>query len=160
MAPRRGPICCWHHAQASSADPGASSHHVRRCGWRGPPDVVCHGFRSCRGVPAPIWCQRFDHGIEFFASMMVEGSAGPLLGLHNRSRVRRGGVPLLGIGKGAARSQGSNERNPSPRGRVDRFLPPGGRIKPRSCPLIVHSILTIGDRQFPFFRYPKIGTGQ
>jgi hypothetical protein len=56
-------------------------------GGVGPPNVVYHGFKSCQVVPTPIWCQKFDHGLEFSLLVMVGGSTGPLLGLHPRPRV-------------------------------------------------------------------------
>jgi hypothetical protein len=68
--------------------------------------------------------------------------------------------PSLGSGEALPAPKGSDVPNLRPRGRVSRNLPSGGRVKPRSRPLTVCLILIVGDSEFPFFGYPKIGTRQ
>jgi hypothetical protein len=85
-------------------------------------------------------------------------------------RVGRNGAPLLGVGRGVARSQrvrraepapqGSDVLNLRPRGRTSGNLPPGDQEKPWSRPLAVRSILIVREREFSFFGYLKIATRQ
>jgi hypothetical protein len=85
-----------------------------------------------------------------------------------RPQVQVGWSFPLGVERGVARSQGvrgaklasqgSGVLNLRPKGRGSRNLPPRDWMKPRSCPLAIHSILSVGEREFHFFEYPKIGT--
>jgi hypothetical protein len=69
-------------------------------------------------------------------------------------------LPSLGSGEALLALKGSGVPSMRPRGRASQNLPPRGQAKPWLCPLAIRLILIIGDREFPFFGYPKIGTRQ
>jgi hypothetical protein len=141
--PRRGLVCRWRHARASSAGRGAPFRRAWRCGRRGPsqewPVVVTGRVEAC---PRPSSVRSLTPVSSFY----LRGSKGDagLRGIRaltqRRSRafgVGRNRAPLLGVGRGVARSQGVGCAEPVPQGSGVPDLPPRGRLKPRSRPLLV-----------------------
>jgi hypothetical protein len=46
-------------------------------GDMGPLGMACHGFGSCRGVPIPIRCQKFDLRLELLRLWRMEAVRAP-----------------------------------------------------------------------------------
>jgi hypothetical protein len=96
---------------------------------------ICGGWRQCGPPAGPAPPSEADR--------VLSGSGGaelPFLGSGEARPV------LLGSGEAWPTPKGSNERNLCPKGRANQNLFPRGRIKPRSRPLIVRSILIVGDQ--------------
>jgi hypothetical protein len=108
---------------------------------------ICDDRRQCGPPTGPMPQSKSNH-----APLGSGGAELPFLGLGEARPIP------LGSGELQPAPKGSNEWNLCPRGRVNWNLSLGGRMKPWLCPLTVCLILIIGDHEFPFFRYPKIGT--
>jgi hypothetical protein len=163
MTPCRGPVCCWCHARASLASRGTPFCRTWRYERWAPQEwlVVVTGHVETCPLPSSV------RSLTSASSFHVHGSKGgrastgfaPLPN-GDRASLGSGGMelPPLGSGEALLAPKGSEVPNLHPRGRASQNLPSGDRTKPRSCPLAVRLILIIGEHEFHFFGYPKIGT--
>jgi hypothetical protein len=127
---------------APQAWPTMASGHIKMCLFpsgvksltSGLSFYVCGGWRQCGPPAGPVPLSEGDRAPSGSGRaellFLGSGEASP--------------VPL-GSREVRPAPKGSNEQNLCPRGQANRNLSPGGRMKLRSRPLIVHSILIIGD---------------